>query len=291
MDAEPALELSAVTKRYRRFALQDVSLSLPRGHILGLIGPNGAGKTTLVKLIMNLVRRQSGQIRVFGLDNLVHEVEVKARIGFVYDRQGLWDDQTLETHRRALGRFYPTWSDATFDRLAAEFGLPLRQKAKTLSLGERAKFALAMALSHEADLLVMDEPTSGLDPVFRRELLHRFSGFLQEEGRSILFSTHITADLERVADYIAFLKAGQLVFCLPRDTVLDQWGIVRGGPALLPQLDADLIRGVRQNALSLDVLVSDREIVRRRLGQEAVIDRVTLDELMVIMTTGGPHAA
>ena len=163
MTPDHVLELRGVRKSYPGFTLKDVSFTLPRGVIGGLIGPNGSGKTTIIKLIMNLVRREAGEIRVFGLDNRANEIAVKSRIGFVYDVPGFWDDQSLDSQRRALGAFYPRWSDGTFRRLAGEFGLPLDKKYKALSHGARTKFALAMALSHEADLLIMDEPTAGLE--------------------------------------------------------------------------------------------------------------------------------
>jgi len=291
MTPEYALELRGVRKTYRGFALKDVSFALPRGHIGGLIGPNGSGKTTIIKLIMNLIRRESGEIRVFGLDNRKAEIEVKSRIGFVYDVPGFWDDQSLDSQRRALGAFYPGWSDDTFHRLAREFGLPLDKKYKALSHGAKTKFALAMALSHGADLLIMDEPTAGLDPVFRRELLKRLSALLQDEGKSILFSTHITSDLERVADVITFIRSGEIVFSLTRDELLDGWGLVRGDERVIRELDPRLLRGVRHRALGVEALVSDADAVRRVVGTRAVVDKVTLDEVMVLMAGENAHAA
>jgi len=271
--------------------LKDVSFTLPSGVIGGLIGPNGSGKTTVIKLIMNLVRREAGEIRVFGLDNQSAEIEVKSRIGFVYDVPGYWDDQSLDSQRRALGAFYPRWSDETFRRLAGEFGLPLDKKYKALSHGAKTKFALAMALSHGADLLIMDEPTAGLDPIFRRDLLKRMSALLQEEGKTILFSTHITSDLERVADVITFIRAGEVVFSLTRDELLDGWAIVRGDDRVVRELDPRLVMGVRRRPFGVEALVSDGDAVRRAVGGRAVVDRVTLDDVMVLMSGEVRHAA
>jgi ABC-2 type transport system ATP-binding protein len=291
MTPDCALELRGVRKSYRGFTLKDVSFTLPRGVIGGLIGPNGSGKTTIIKLIMNLIRREAGEIRVFGLDNRKAEVEVKSRIGFVYDVPGFWEDQSLDSQRRALGAFYPRWSDETFRRLAAEFGLPLDKKYKALSHGARTKFALAMALSHDADLLIMDEPTAGLDPIFRRDLLRRLSALLQEEGKSVLFSTHITSDLERVADVITFVRAGEIVFSLTRDELLDGWAVVRGDAAAVRELDPGVVKGVQQRAFGVEALVSDGEAARSALGSRAVVNRVTLDDVMVLMTGETRHAA
>jgi ABC-2 type transport system ATP-binding protein len=291
MTPEYALELRGVRKTYRGFALKDVTFTLPRGHIGGLIGPNGSGKTTIIKLIMNLIRREAGEIRVFGLDNRKAEVEVKSRIGFVYDVPGFWDDQSLDSQRRALGAFYPGWSDDTFHRLAREFALPLDKKYKALSHGAKTKFALAMALSHGADLLIMDEPTAGLDPVFRRELLRRLSALLQDEGKSVLFSTHITSDLERVADVITFIRGGEIVFSLTRDELLDGWALVRGDEHVIGELDPRMLKGVRRGPWSVEALVSDGDAARRVVGTRAVVDRVTLDEVMVLMAGENRHAA
>lgn len=291
MSLECALELRGVRKTYRGFTLKDVSFSLPRGYIGGLIGPNGSGKTTIIKLIMNLVRREAGEIRVFGLDNRAAEIEVKSRIGFVYDVPGFWDDQSLDSQRRALGAFYARWSDETFHRLAREFGLPLNKKYKALSHGSKTKFALAMALSHGADLLIMDEPTAGLDPVFRRELLQRLSALLQDEGKSILFSTHVTTDLERVADVITFIRGGEIVFSLTRDELLDGWAVVKGDEGVIRELDPHVLKGVRHRAFGAEALVSDADAVRRVVGSRAVVDKVTLDDVMVLMAGEGRHAA
>jgi ABC-2 type transport system ATP-binding protein len=286
-----ALVVTGLRKVYKGFALKDVSFALPSGHIMGLIGPNGSGKTTTIKLIMNLVSRQAGEIAVFGLDNRRDEVAIKSRIGFVYDVPPYLDDTTLDCHRRAIALFYPTWNEATFDRLAREFELPLGKKVKRLSHGMRTKFALVLALSHDADLLVLDEPTSGLDPVFRRELLHRFAVLLQDEGKSILFSTHITTDLERIADYITFIRNGAIAFSLTKDEIRENWGVVKGDEAVVAQVPAGHRHGVRRGPYGVEVLTSDINDARRSCGAGAVIDRASLDDIMVLMTEEDRRAA
>ncbi len=164
-----ALQLIGVCKAYKGFALDDVSFELPRGYICGLIGPNGAGKTTIIKLIMNLIRRDAGSINVLGMDNRAHEAAVKSKIGFVYDVPRLYDDASLKDIARSVAPFYSHWDQAQFDTLTREFGLPMRKKWKTLSSGMKTQLALSLALSHDAELIIMDEPTSGLDPIVRRE--------------------------------------------------------------------------------------------------------------------------
>jgi len=286
-----ALEFDGVGKRYDRFALEGVSFELPRGYVMGLIGPNGAGKTTLIKLVLNLVRRRAGTIRVFGLDNLDHEAAIKARVGFVPDEPKFHEDIPLATLKAATAPFYPRWDDRRFDELAHAFALPMTKKFKTLSHGTKMKFALALALSHGAELILLDEPTSGLDPVFRRELLGLLGDLLQDERVSVLFSTHITADLERTADYITFVRDGRLVFSRPKDEVLQTFGVVKGGRELLDDGATALFDGLRVREHGFEALTSRIDDVRRRFGDRAAIERATLDDVMVLMERRETHAA
>jgi ABC-2 type transport system ATP-binding protein len=288
---EFALELEGVGKAYRGFALEDVSFRLPRGYIMGLIGPNGAGKTTLIRLILNLARRHSGSIRVLGRDHLVYEAEVKARIGFVPDEPRFYDDVPLKDLAAATAIMYRSWNGDVFRSLVSEFQLPMRKKFKHLSHGTRTKFALALALSHGAELLILDEPTAGLDPVFRSELLRRLSGLLQDERVSILFSTHITSDLEKVADFVTFLRAGRLVFSRPKDEIRDTWGVVRGGRELLDAGTRAFFSGIREREHGFEGLTSSVQDARRRFGDRAIVERASLDDIMVLMGKEGNHAA
>jgi ABC-2 type transport system ATP-binding protein len=284
--SENALEIRGLSKEYPGFALRDVSFAAPRGHVMGLIGPNGAGKTTVIKLVMNLVSREGGEIEVFGLDNRAHEVEVKSRIGFVYDEPAFPHDATARDVGRALGPFYPAWSDERFRALLGEFGVPPGKTFRKLSSGMQMKLALAFALAHDADLLLMDEPTAGLDLGFRRELLDHLGGILQDERKSVLFSTHVTSDLERIADFITFLRDGEVVFSLPKDELRDGWGIVKGNGRLLERLAGLPVRGIRRAAYGVEALVADLAAARERCGPDALIDRASLDDVMVFMTRG-----
>jgi ABC-2 type transport system ATP-binding protein len=286
---DQAICIRGLCKRYRGFALKNVDLDVPRGYVTGLIGPNGAGKTTLIKLIMNLVRRDAGSISVLGLDNLTDEVAVKSRIGFIYDEPPFYPDVSLADSARAVGPFYPNWSDRRFAELAGRFGLPLRKRFKALSHGMKMKFALAVALSHDAELLLMDEPTAGLDLTFRRELLNELGAILQDERKSVLFSTHITADLERIADYVTFIRDGAIVFSLPKDELRERWGVVRADRTTIGRLPAAIVRGRRERPHGAEALVADMTAAREAVGPGAVIDRASFDEVMVFMTRGGEH--
>ncbi|MEJ2204375.1 MAG: ABC transporter ATP-binding protein [Gemmatimonadota bacterium] len=287
---EPVLEITGLRKSYGDFALKDVSFSLPGGFVMGLVGPNGAGKTTIIKLIMNLIRPEAGSIRLFGLDHRAHEAEVKARIGWVYDVAPFYMDASLKDTKRAVSIFYPGWDESLFQELALQFQLPLRKKLKSLSQGMKTKFALALALSHDADLLVLDEPTTGLDPVVRRELLHGFSGLLQDEGKSILFSTHITTDLERIADYVTFIQDGAITLSASREALTEHWGVVRGDEECLAVLPPGSRKGVKRHAHGLDVLTSDVAGARAACGERAVVDPASFEDIVVLMGEGGGNA-
>jgi ABC-2 type transport system ATP-binding protein len=280
-----ALQLDGVGKTYKGFALRNVSFELPRDYIMGLIGANGAGKTTILKLIMNLIRRDAGRITVFGKDNLEHEAEIKRDIGFVYDVPRFYDDARLTDIARAVAPFYPNWDQGCFDSLIGEVGLPMRKKFKNLSAGMKTQFALSLALSHDADLILMDEPTSGLDPIVRRELLDKLRDILQDEQKSIVFSTHITSDLERVADYITCVHEGRILFCSPREEIFERWGVVKADEETLCGEIQPLLRGVRHGAYGCEALTNDIEAARALLPSEAVVEKASLEDIVVLLQT------
>ncbi|OPZ63800.1 MAG: ABC transporter ATP-binding protein YtrB [Firmicutes bacterium ADurb.Bin506] len=217
-----ALELRMVNKSYPGFSLRDVSLELPRGYIMGLVGPNGAGKTTTIRLIMNLARPESGTIRVLGAEMTGNAVDLKRRIGYVPENHEFYSGVTTEWTASFVKRLYPTWNDRKFRELLDKYGVDASKKTDVLSKGTRAKLAMAIALAHEPELLILDEPTSGLDPVVRRELLTDLLEFVKDGDRSVLFSTHITSDLERVADYITFLIDGRVAASGERESLLEE---------------------------------------------------------------------
>jgi ABC-2 type transport system ATP-binding protein len=286
---DPVLDVRGLGKHYPGFSLEEVSFSVPRGYVMGLVGPNGAGKTTTLKSILGLVRPDRGEVRVSGLDPQIDGARVRARIGFVHDEPRFHRHVSLAATARVISGFYPGWDDARFRRLSDAFGLSLAKRFGTLSRGTKTKFALALALCHGAELIVMDEPTSGLDPVFRRELLDVLLEILQDEQASILFSTHITADLDRIADYVTLLQEGRVVFSASKDAILDRWGLVKGGLEVLDDLPAGLLRGVHRGPHGFEAITDDAAAVRLRLGSAVVVDRPKLDDI-VLFTTGGGDA-
>jgi ABC-2 type transport system ATP-binding protein len=285
-----ALEITGLCKNYGAFALKNVSFSLSAGYIMGLVGQNGAGKTTLIKLILNLLIRDAGEIRIFGLDQISHEIEVRARIGFVHEVPSYYGYLTLEKMKSLISPFRRRWDEPLFQQLSREFELPLDRKIGALSRGMTMKFSLALALSHDADLLVLDEPTTGLDPVFRRELLERLSALIQDEGKAVLFSTQITTDLDRIADYITYIRNGELLFSSTREEISERWAIVRGDSALLDAETRTLFHGVLIGEAGFRALTADAAQARRRFeGKAVVIEKASLDDMMFHLNRGNGH--
>jgi ABC-2 type transport system ATP-binding protein len=287
---ENILEIKSLRKEYNGFTLNDISFELPYGYIMGLIGSNGAGKTTTIKLIMNLLRRSGGEIRIFGKDNREHELEIKARIGFVYDTPAFYEHLNLKQMKSVIAPFYKSWDEVLFQRYMKEFELPIKMKVKALSRGMQMKFALAIALSHHAELIIMDEPTSGLDPVFRRELLDILSSLIQDDRKSILFSTHVTSDLERIADYITFIHKGEVVFSSTRDEVFENYGVVKGGKELLTEENGTLFAGVREHKYGIEALTPNLPEARRKFKSGAVVEKATLEDIMYYTGKGERNA-
>lgn len=283
---EKILEVTNLRKEYPGFSLKDISFSLPRGYIMGFIGPNGAGKSTTIKLIMNLLKKDGGTVQIFGQDHITHEQEIKQQIGFVYDDNHYYDELTPGEIRGIVAPFYRQWDNGEFQRLLDLFELPPQKKLKTYSRGMKTKFSLVMALAHRAQLVIMDEPTSGLDPVFRREILDILRELLQDEQKSILFSTHITSDLDRVADYITFINKGAIVFSDERDSILESYGLVKGHQGLL---DSDVRKefvGIRETSVGFEALTRDLPGARRRFREEAVVEKATLEDIMLYTVKG-----
>ena len=280
------LEVNNLRKEFKNFTLDDISFNLEPGFIMGFIGPNGAGKSTTIKLIMNLLKKNGGEIKVFGKDNIKYEKEIKDRIGFVYDENYYYEDLTINQMKSIVASFYSKWDDNQFSGYIKEFDLNPKAKIKTLSKGMKMKFSLAIALSHNADLIIMDEPTSGLDPVFRREILDILYNIIQDDSKSIFFSTHITTDLEKIADYITFINKGKIVFSKPKDEVLENFVIVKGGTDLLNRDTRKEFIGLRETKVGFEVLVDNKDKVNKIFGSKVLIEKASLEDIMVYSVRG-----
>ncbi|MBB6216878.1 ABC-2 type transport system ATP-binding protein [Anaerosolibacter carboniphilus] len=286
---ENILEIQNLSKSYKQFQLKDIFFHLKKGFIMGFIGPNGAGKTTTIKLIMNLLKKDAGAINVFGLDHISHEQAIKNRIGFVYDENFFYEDLTLQEMKKIISPFYANWDEEIFQHYIHVFQLSLKHKIKTLSKGMRMKYSLALALSHHAELIVMDEPTSGLDPVFRSELLDILAELMQDENKAILFSTHITTDLDKIADYITFIHDGEIIFSEEKDTIFEEYCIVKGGKDLLDQDIRKCFIGIRENQFGFEALGKNRDKIRSLFKDHAMIERPSLEDIMLYTVRGHHH--
>lgn len=281
-----AVELHHVHKAYRGFALQDISFAVRRGYITGFIGPNGAGKSTTIRLIMDLVRADQGRIEVFGKTHNEHPREIKERIGFVYDEPQWVDTLRVREMARMIAPFYRSWDETLFQSYLKRFGVDPAKRIKELSKGMKTKLSLAAALSHEAELIVMDEPTAGLDPLFRREILEILSDIIQDERKAVFFSTHVTADLDRIADYIVFIHEGRIVLDASKDDIREHYVIVKGDAGLLDDAKRSQLIGFRQSGYGFEGLMADRALARDLFGPEALYERPVLEDIMYYTVRG-----
>jgi ABC-2 type transport system ATP-binding protein len=281
---EKVLEITNLKKSFKDFSLNNISFQLPKGYITGFIGPNGSGKTTTIKLIMNLLKKDSGDIKVFGLDHIKDELEIKNRIGFVYDENHFYEELTIEEMKRTVAPLYKKWDEKQFRYYMSKFGLHQNKKIKELSRGMKVKFSLAIALSHHADLLIMDEPTSGLDPLVRSEILDILSDLIQDENKSVFFSTHITSDLDRIADYIVMIHGGNILFCTSKDELMESHTIVKGNLSLLDNDLSNNFIGTRRNNFGFEALTNNRRQAESLAKLGAVLDKPSLEDIMLYYT-------
>lgn len=274
------LEVKNLTKKFENFTLDNVSFKLEPGYIMGFIGPNGAGKSTTIKLIMNLLKKDSGEIKVFGKDHIEFEKEVKGRIGFVYDESYFYEDLSIKQMKDIIAAFYPNWDDREFNGYLKDFDLDPKMKIKKLSKGMKMKFSLAIALSHKADLIIMDEPTSGLDPIFRREILDILYNIIQDEKKSIFFSSHITTDLEMIADYITYINDGKIIFSKAKDDILETYRVVKGAPSLINSSTKKEFLGLRETSVAFQGLTDNVKKIKTLFGNQVMFEKASLEDIM-----------
>ena len=280
-----ALEVHSLNKSFDRFALKDVSFTLPRGAVMGFIGENGAGKTTTIKAVLGLIRKDSGDIRVLG--GSIEDASIRAKIGVVFDDLHLHKTLRIRQAAKIFPHLYEDWDADLFKEYLNRFNLDAEKKIKDLSRGMRMKLSIALALSHHPELLILDEPTSGLDPVVRDEVLEIFQDFMQDENHAILFSSHITSDIDKIADYLTFIHDGEILFSVTTDELLGEAGILKCSAEEADALDAEregLLR-IRKNQFGCEVLIRNKEQFRMR-HPEAVIDSVTTEALMLFYARG-----
>ena len=281
------LELKNVSKQFdtSSFMLDDISFALPYGSIMGYVGENGAGKTTTIGCVLNTLSKDAGTIKLFGKEMSDTDTSLREEIGVVYDGDNFPDYLSAEKLANVMRGLYSSWDDALYNRKLADFRLSKKQKIKTYSKGMTMKLAIAAALAHHPKLLILDEATSGLDPVMREEILDVFLDFVQDEKHSILLSSHITSDLEKVADYITFIHDGKIILSAKKDDLIYRYGIMRCKAEQFSKLDRADIIAYRKRDYQIDVLVSDFKIAERKY-KGVVIDAVSVDEIMLLLVKG-----
>ena len=279
------IEIKGLCKSYGDFSLNNIDLTLPGGSILGLIGENGAGKTTTIKCILNLIRRDAGEITLLGYDNIREERLAKQDIGLVLDECFFHDTLRPRDVEKILAPAYKNWDSDLFRSYLDKFGLPEKKLIKDFSRGMKMKLSLSAALAHRPKLLILDEATAGLDPVVRDEILDEFLGFIQDEDHAILMSSHITSDLEKVADYIAYIHQGQVVLSDAKDAILDSYGRVGCTAAQLEAIAPDDVLRVRKGSFGCEALVKDRAAFARKYPM-LLVERTTLEDIMLFVGKG-----
>lgn len=275
-----SLEIKNLTKKWSDFTLNDINISLPGGYIMGLIGRNGSGKTTLINCILNSIKKSRGRIRINGVDH--RRVSAKNDIGFVLEEGPFFMEKTLAENAYLFGRFYSDWSEAKFGDYLNLFDLRDYQSYADLSKGMKTKFQLAFALSHNPKLLIMDEPTGGMDPVFRRDFLNILQNLVCDSNTAVLFSTHITADLDKVADFITMLDEGKQVFTMTKEELTDNYPIIRGSLDDLTLIKDGRPMRVRKTSHGFETILEDYSILAHNtlLSGKYSKSRPNLEEIM-----------
>lgn len=281
---ENILEINELSKHYNSFHLDHISFCIPKGYIMGLIGPNGSGKTTTIKLILNMLKKTSGSIAIFGKDNVAKEQAIKKELGVVFDSNFFVEEWDIHGVEKAVSVFYENWNSKRYYELLSKFHIDQGKRISQLSKGMQMKLMLACVFSYDAKLLILDEPTSGLDPVSRNELLEILSEYIEDGQHSVLFSTHITADLDKIADYITYIQQGKQIFTGGKDEFIDMFRIVKGGKEeLIPTLKEILV-GVRSFSTGFEGLIKTADLHKFPSLQQ---EPSTIDDIIIFMNKGG----
>lgn len=278
-ESKNVIEVRNVTKDFGDFKLDQVSFCVPEGSVCGFIGQNGAGKTTTIRLILDAIRADAGEILLFGEDNRKNSARLREDIGVVFDEMGFHTFMTGRDINTMMKHIYKNWDEAAFFACLKQFSLPARKRCGDFSRGMQMKLQIAVALSHHAKLLIMDEPTSGLDPIVRNEMLQIFREFVVEEDHTILLSSHITGDLEKLADEVVFIDGGKVILSGNKDEILEGHGLLKCKKDSIGQLDLASVVGMEENAFGVQVLV--RNPAAYQNCPKAVLERASLEDIML----------
>ena len=287
---DTVLDVTGLNKSYDSFSLKDVSFSLPEGCITGFIGINGAGKTTTLRSILGLARGVTGNVRFFGMDMEKNEKQIKDRIGVVLDSGGFYEDLSLDEMKKILAPAYSSWCEQDYQSYLERFSLNPKEKIKNLSRGMKVKYALALALSHKAELLIMDEPTSGLDPLSRIQLLNVLRDYMEQGGKGVLFSTHITSDLDKIADMLIMINEGRIVFQEEKDQLMDRYRIIKGSKGDLNENIRSLFLSIHETDFGFTGMTSHVSQIQKRLPN-ILVERPTVEDIMLSYIERGKENA
>ncbi|AKI97980.1 ABC transporter ATP-binding protein [Kosmotoga pacifica] len=282
------IEVKGLIKKYTNFQLGPVDLEIPEGCIVGLIGPNGAGKTTLIKSMLNLIHRDAGLVKIAGLDLNEHEREIKDNVGYVGEQQYFYEDKKVSWLGKFVSGFYSHWNDGLFYKLLEKYQINPKKKARELSKGMRVKLSFAMAMAHNPKVMLLDEPTSGLDPIIRREILEEMRNIAEDEKRSVLISSHITEDIDRIADYVMYLLDGKIILYSEKDTLLAEWKRIHYADGVLPDHLQGSLFERKTTVFGNSGITSNYSAIRDFLAPliskgEVKIENLGLDDILICL--------
>ena len=280
-----AIEINNVTKHYKDFSLNQINFTVPKGTIMGFVGENGAGKTTTIKAILDLIHTDEGTINVLGRDSKNLPKDIKAQIGVVFDGSNLHDNMNAKNINFIMKNIYPNWEEKVFNHYLKKLNLPQDKIFKGYSRGMKMKLSIAIALSHQSKLLILDEATSGLDPIIRDEILDIFMEFIQDENHTILLSSHIISDIEKIADYVTFIHKGRIVFSKSKDDLIYQHGIIRCRKNDIRNIDSSFVVGIRENGFGAEVMIHSKDRFKR-IYQQFEVEKVSIEEIMLFVVRG-----
>lgn len=280
-----AIEIRGLNKHYPGFDLEDVDISVPSGCIMGFVGANGAGKTTTIKSLLGLIRPDKGTIKIFGKDYASEGKAIREDVGVVFDESCFPDGLNAGEISRFMGRIYTRWDAELFQAYMKKFAIPVDKKVKEFSRGMKMKLSIAAALAHHPKLLVLDEATSGLDPLVRDEILDLFLDFIQDEEHTVFISSHITSDLEKVADYITFINNGRIILSGEKDLMMEEYGVAHCDDRQLTRIPKEYVVGMRRNKFGVDVLIRSKEKFAQRFP-EIFMDAASIEEILLFEARG-----
>jgi ABC-2 type transport system ATP-binding protein len=285
------VEIENLKKIYKGFVLDNISIDIPKGSIMGLIGPNGAGKTTTIKIMMDMIQPQGGTVRIFGMDHRKNIKHLRNRIGYVGEEQYLYGDKTVAWTGTFVSDFFDNWDTNMFQKLLTDFAISRTKKTRELSKGMKVKLSLAIALSHNPELMILDEPTAGLDPVIRRDVLERLRTFPEDGKKSVLISSHITDDITRIADYVAFLVEGKIALTEPKDELLSKWKRIHYKDGTLESWIIETLTSRKNHMFGNSGVTENYPALKEHLAEglardDVKVENVDLDDVLIALVKG-----